>query len=251
MDNNLFTGIQVDRVFEKIIAQIRKLIEEGALKPGDRLPSERRLSEIFGCSRASVREAFRVLEMEGILVTKHGEGRFVRPVDDQLVMEYRYNPLDLIERSAILHFLEARESLEPKVAALAAIRATDKDIENMERALEEQFKISDDEEVTRDNLFILAMAEATQNFVFYSMVESYLNMVKKLKTSTRRSKERIEASQKEHRAIFEAIKRRDPEGAAQAVLEHVKNAKQYILKDLNKPESVIVIDRKGSFVTKR
>ena len=237
MDTDIFQSIKVDRIFEKVIKQIRQLIEDGVLKPGDKLPSERDLAEKLGCSRASVREAYRVLELEGVLVTKHGEGRYVQQVDNSLVMEYRFNPLDLIEKSALDYFFEARLALEPKIAELAALRATEEDIRRMEKIVNNLhilFKYPE-EEISPQNSLILAMVEASRNFVFSSMVQSYMNMLNKVKKKSllsERLEQRFEESYRDHLAILEAIKKRDPKAAAEAVIVHITNMKNHIEKEL-------------------
>src|SRR4051794_2065706 len=119
-----FTTVRSERLYEKIIQQLIQLIEEGKLKPGDRLPPERKLAENLGCSRTSLREACRVLESEGIIISKPGGGRFIQRVDQNLTLKYHFNTVDMLEKSAIIYFLEAREALEPKIAELASQRAT-------------------------------------------------------------------------------------------------------------------------------
>ncbi|TMI81501.1 MAG: FadR family transcriptional regulator, partial [Bacillati bacterium ANGP1] len=68
------------KIYAEVASQIHRLIEDGRLKPGDRLPPERDLAETFGVSRTSVRDAIRVLEMRGLVEPRHGEGTIVREV---------------------------------------------------------------------------------------------------------------------------------------------------------------------------
>jgi GntR family transcriptional regulator, transcriptional repressor for pyruvate dehydrogenase complex len=108
MSNEIFSGVRNERIYEKIVVQIRQLIEEGKLKPGNRLPGERKLAETLGCSRTSLREACRVLEAEGLIVSKPGGGRFIQQLDQDITLKYRFNTVDMLEKTAIIYFLEAR-----------------------------------------------------------------------------------------------------------------------------------------------
>lgn len=231
MENNLFTGVKYERIYEQIVVQIRELIQEGKILPGDRLPGERELSSMLGCSRTSLREALRVLEAEGIIISKPGGGRFVQNVDQRLVMEYSFDPVDLMKTTSIMHFLEVREMIEPKIAALACERATEEDFLKMENALlKVETEIEDfDEKLVRDSMFHLALAEATQNFVLVTTLETNLNMLQQIRLKTLLSPERIERSNAEHRAIFDAVKRRNPKEASEAMAAHLKQLRKNIL----------------------
>ncbi|OUM90399.1 MAG: hypothetical protein BAA01_16300 [Bacillus thermozeamaize] len=225
--DSIFTGIENQKIYQKIVQQIRQLIESGQLKPGDKLPSERELAQLLGCSRASLREAFRVLESEGVLVSRHGEGRFVQEIHP-LVMSYRFDRVDLLKRSAILSFLEAREALEPKIAELAATRAKEEHIVRLQRAIEHmKVELKDrQKEVSQDSAFHLAMAEASQNFVFVTMMRTNLAIIRQVREATLVRVERYEKSIAEHQDILEAIKLRDGRLAAEMALRHILNLKE-------------------------
>jgi GntR family transcriptional repressor for pyruvate dehydrogenase complex len=231
MSDQLFLGVRNERLYEKIVTQIRKLIEDGKLQPGDRLPGERALAQTLGCSRTSLREACRVLESEGLIVSKPGGGRYIQQVDQNIKLEYRFNTVDMIEKSAVIYFLEARETLEPKIAELASQRATAENIEKMEQVLlkmKEKLKYPD-EMVEADSSFHLALAEATQNFVFVSMMEANLNMNRQVRKQTLNSKERYEQSLDEHRAILEAVKAKDVKKAIEATHIHLLHIRNNVL----------------------
>jgi len=238
MSDQMFLGVRNERIYEKIVVQIRQLIEDGKLKPGDRLPGERELAQTLGCSRTSLREACRVLEAEGLIVSKPGGGRFIQQVDQNMTLEYRFNTVDMLEKTAIIYFLEARETLEPKIAELASQRATTENIEKMEQVLlkmEEKLK-HPDERVEADSSFHLALAEATQNFVFVSMMEAKLNMSRQVRKQTLHSQERYLQSLAEHRAILEAVKHRNSSEAVEAIHIHLQHIRDHILGNSIKKE---------------
>lgn len=234
----MFVELQHTRVYEKIVDQIRELIENGTLKPNDRLPSERDLAQQLGCSRTSLREACRVLESEGLIVSKAGGGRFVQQVDQRFTLTYQVNPVDLLERTAVIHFLEAREALEPKIVELACDRATEEDIVKIERALlsmKEKLKYPE-EKVEADSNFHLALAEATHNFVFESMMEMNMHLYRQVRKQTLKSTDRYTESLQEHKEIIDAIKAGDKKRAIQAMRIHLHHLKDSVLGLINKEE---------------
>ncbi|MFJ8235547.1 FadR/GntR family transcriptional regulator [Ureibacillus sp. NPDC094379] len=233
MDNNLFTGVKYERIYEQIIVQIRELIQVGKLLPGDRLPGEREFSTILGCSRTSLREALRVLEAEGVIISKPGGGRYIQEVDQRLVMEYSFDPVELMKTTSIMHFIEVREMIEPHIAEIACERATEEDFMKMEKALlsVEAEQHDFEKKLVRDSMFHLALAEATKNFVLVTTLETNLNMLQQIRLKTLLSSERQERSNAEHRAIFDAVKRRNPKEASEAMTIHIKQLRESILKN--------------------
>lgn len=83
----MFKQVKTKKIYEEVIEQIKKLIIDGKLQPGDKLLSERELAEKLGVSRASVREAFSALEIMGIITIRAGEGSFVRQVSYEGMLE--------------------------------------------------------------------------------------------------------------------------------------------------------------------
>src|SRR5438067_2001795 len=120
------------RLYEQVMSQLREHVEAAGLKAGDRLPSERELAERLRVSRASVKQAIVVLEVQGLVEIRHGGGMFLRT--DSLAPE----PVSaLVERKRRLpDVLEAREALETKLAELAAKRRTEDDLREIDAALD-------------------------------------------------------------------------------------------------------------------
>jgi len=129
--------IQKTKVYEEVAAQLERLILDGALKPGDKLPPERELAERFGVSRSAVREAIRSLELKGLVEPRPGEGTLVRtPSIDSLL-----DPLASLlgHRLEVVHeLLEVRSMIEPHLAGRAARNAGPEDIAQLEAILERQ-----------------------------------------------------------------------------------------------------------------
>ncbi len=133
----MFKPIKKTRIYEEIVDEIKELISQGRLKWGDQLPTERELSETFKVSRVCVREAFRVLESQGFLEIRQGDGTHVsNNAIDSLVQ-----PLASIihkEKDYQIELFEMRRLLESQLAYLAAEKATPENKAKMEKILKRQ-----------------------------------------------------------------------------------------------------------------
>lgn len=214
--------IKSTRIYEEIVRQVKQLIAEGRLKTGDRLPPERELAEKFVVSRTSVREALRALESLGLIEIRPGEGTFVRQVSvDALV-----GPLALMmtsQREAIGELFEARRVLEPAIAALAASRATPDEVQEMERILESQAR-----EVTagrtglaEDAAFHTAVGVAAHNHAITRIVHAIMDLLTQSREESLNTPGRPTRSHQDHRRILQAIAKRNPSAARQAMLDHL------------------------------
>lgn len=128
-DGDLFTAVSLNRVSQAIVEQVKMLLRQGRLKPGDRLPSERELCERFGVSRVTVREALRVLEAGGLIEIRVGArgGAFITsPTSEQIGAGLA----DLLSLSPLTsaNVTEARQVFELGIVPLVVERATDEDI---------------------------------------------------------------------------------------------------------------------------
>lgn len=220
--------IKYHRVYEDVIEQIENIILEGNLEPGDVLPTERELAQAFGISRGTLREAFRILEREGLIETRPGGGRFLSKNLNKA--EDKNRILENIERATIIELLEAREIFETGIVELAAKRASDADIADIETAFEKWGKIDReaDDPVSPDQAFHLSIAKATHNVVLVNLIELHMDLLKKTRSKTVDIPGRKEEIYKEHLDILQAIKARDPQRAKEALLYHLKQVKQNI-----------------------
>ena len=118
---------------EVVFKEVQRLIADGELQPGDRLPSETEMAERFGIGRSSIREAMRALQLLGAIEVIQGKGTFVREAGIlPLVVDWAR----ISEIGVISEVMEARQFLEVLLAQLAAERATDEDIEALRNALD-------------------------------------------------------------------------------------------------------------------
>jgi GntR family transcriptional repressor for pyruvate dehydrogenase complex len=225
--------IKYHRVYEDVIEQIENLILEGNLAPGDVLPTERELAQAFGISRGTLREAFRILEREGLIETRPGGGRFLSKNLNKA--EDKSRIIENIERATIIELLEAREIFETGIVELAAKRATEQDILEIETALEKWGKIDSDSDdpTSPDQAFHLSIAKATHNVVLVNLIDLHMDLLQKTLNKTVDIPGRKDEVYKEHFNILQAIKEKDPSKAREAILYHLKQVKQNIQSTTN------------------
>ncbi|MEM8889886.1 MAG: FadR/GntR family transcriptional regulator [Bacteroidota bacterium] len=219
----IFKEISLAKPSEKIIDQIRTMIREGQLKPGDKLPPERKLVEQFGVGRGHVRDALKKLEFYGILKTYPQNGTLVSGLGVKALEGLISNVLQ-IEDPDFHSLVETRLMLEVKAVSLAAERRTDEDLTQISNALTEFGKKVeiDDPGVEEDLMFHLKIAEASKNSVLRSLsMIIFPDMVKYSQTLDICGDGRFRQSLTEHNEILEHIYARDPEKAANAMRLHL------------------------------
>ena len=226
------TPIRTKRLYEEIVEQIRLLIADGKLKPGDKLLAERELADRFQVSRASVREAIRTLEMLGVIDIRPGEGTYIRETETDDIIR----PLAMflaVERSSVIDMFEMRRIFETATASLAAQRATDQEILEIETTLEdmkERLNLQDPEKGEEfDAAFHFAIAEATHNTLLAKLFKTVSEDFSKANSAARRRLylDNVKNPQRiidQHSNILKAIQARSPKGAAEAMRVHLKFA---------------------------
>ena len=227
---SMLKAIKKTRIYEEVVGQLGQLIDEGKLKAGDRLPSERELAETFRVSRTSVREAIKSLEMEGLVITRPGSGTFISAIDVQTLVQ----PLaSLLSRGkdALIELFEMRRLVEPGIAALAAERATAADLRRLQEILTEQ-----DQQVTRgtsavdsDAAFHFAIGQATHNSALQQLVSAIVEILKPAREQSLQTPGRAHKSLASHRAILTAIAQHNPELARHAMQQHIEAVAQNVL----------------------
>lgn len=218
----LIEPIRKTRVAEEIADRIRVLILDGTFPAGRPLPAERPLAERFGVSRGSIRDAFRTLETIGLLVTRHGQGTFPQELDvDRLVaplasvLSYRHDLQD--------ELLDVRRMFEPAVARAAAMRVTDADLADLRRIVDAQRrKLKNGRSaLIEDTAFHAALARATRNRVVVSIMATLNDLLVESRKRTLKQKGRPRRSVLGHEAVVQALRRRDPDAAGEAMRAHI------------------------------
>lgn len=214
---------------KEIISKIGELINFKNLEPGDKLPSERMLSDKFGVSRSNIREAIQKLEFYGILNSIPQSGTFVANIG-VIAMNGMIEDILLLDEPDFKSLVETRILLELKTVRLAATRRTEKDLAYIEEALNAYSKkvLNGEDAVQEDLLFHLAISKASgnstmNNFMLIIIPEIITNFQKHHVCDAGLSQRGIA----EHQAIFEAIKEQNPQLAKQKMKDHFKELYQY------------------------
>jgi len=226
-----FQPIKPKKVSSQIAEQIRSSILAGEFSPGDKLPPERELAEMFGVSRPSVREAINMLAASGLVKAYQGGGTVVM----SLVETVAGNPLtELIrkEQERALDVIEVRKGMESWTAFYAAQRALPEDVRRLEELVAgmernlDGLKPSED----LDANFHIVIARATHNIVWLHLMQTLFDAMKEFQQSVWRAvyltREDHHLLFDHHRRIFQAIQMKDPEGARDAMFAHLSFAEQ-------------------------
>jgi len=214
---------------KQVIMKIRDLINYKNLEPGDKLPSERTLSEKFEVTRSTIREAIHTLEFYGLLNSIPQSGTFVADIG-VIAMNGMIEDILRLEDPDFKSLVETRILLELKTARLAALRRTDEDLKQMKEALDAYSKkvLDGADAVQEDLLFHLAIAKASGNstmntFMLIITPEIITNFKKYHVCDDTLAQLGIE----EHTHIYDAIKAQDPQLAKQKMKEHFKELYRY------------------------
>lgn len=214
-----------DRLSDRLALRLISQIESGAWRPGDRLPTEQQLAEAHGVSRTVVREAVHQLKSKALVISRQGSGVYVAqtPVNLPLV----FDPAVLESVQAVVHVVEVRRALEGEIAALAAERATRAQIASLRRALKaiDLAVAAGRDGVAEDLAFHRVIGESTGNPQFrllLGFLEQYLREGMRItRGNEARRIDFMQAVQKEHRALVEAIASRDATAARYYATQHI------------------------------
>ncbi|GAB2800145.1 FadR/GntR family transcriptional regulator [Streptomyces daliensis] len=217
------------RLYEQVVAQLREHAEAAGLKRGDRLPSERELAERLGVSRASIKQAIVVLEVQGLVEIRHGGGTYL--LKNSLSAEPVATLVD--RRRRLPDVLDAREALEAKLAELAALRRTDEDLAGIDAALETMRAEVEGEEAGEegDRLFHAAVTAAAHSDLLAEFMREIAEQIAESRHESLQQPGRPAQSLTQHTRIAEAIRAQDPDTAVAAMREHLETVRRVRLLD--------------------
>jgi GntR family transcriptional regulator, transcriptional repressor for pyruvate dehydrogenase complex len=216
-------AVQTARLPDALSSMLERVLQQGQLPAGARLPSERELAAQLGVSRASIREAIHELTLKGLVERRPGRGTVVVNADggglgDSLLGVMAPGSRDL---RSILDF---REAIEPPITSRAALRATPADLRSLATAVGEMERAgSRADYAALDRRFHHLVARATHNPLLWRIVEITADWMTSIRQDALQSPQRRSASLAGHRAILDAIASHDPAAAAAATVEHVRS----------------------------
>jgi GntR family transcriptional repressor for pyruvate dehydrogenase complex len=231
-----FTVLKSEKLSEQVIGQIKQMVYEGQLKKGDKLPSERELTTLLGVSRTSIREAFRALELLGLIESRQGEGTFIsdRPLGNKI-----FEPLSLLfmlEDGAKNEFIDVRLMIEAECASRAALNASQEEVDVLLDCLEQFEKHADDQErcIEFDRRFHFTLVQAGRSVLLYQLYMAVSDVLNKHIAEARlalvRDRANISVLNEQHRDIYGAIAARSQIKARATVVRHLQFVKAQLYK---------------------
>jgi DNA-binding FadR family transcriptional regulator len=206
-------------VSEEIVAHIETLISSGSLTPGTKLPPERELAEVLRVSRVSLREAMHELEKRHVIERRPGRGTVVLEAPEH-ARAFR-DGLSEAERT-LRDVAELRETLEPKIAQLAAERASAATLRALESVLARSAQdLPTGESVEADITFHMLLAQASQNPLMVGLLTLANQWTASVREFSHKTDKGRRDSHRGHQEIFDAVRRGDGEAARAAMLAHL------------------------------
>lgn len=216
---------------------IREMIFSGQFTPGERVPPERELAQMFGFSRSSVREAVRELSALGVLTARQGDGTYISTLDSADL----FAPLEFalrVDQKSLLHLTELRLILEPHVAGMAAARLSPADVEMLEQALAGYAREVESGQpdsaalIAHDETIHGVLVEAAGNPLVAAIVRSVDSVVRRGRELTVVIKSAPSESLTELRSLVDAVVSRDPARAEAAMTWHVARWAERIRREI-------------------
>jgi GntR family transcriptional repressor for pyruvate dehydrogenase complex len=219
-------GAVKEDVTGTLIGVFKRLISEGSLVPGHRLPAERELAEMFGVARSSLRQALKVLEIMGVISQRVGDGTYLNTAAPAILAE----PMEfliLLDGLSFHELMEARLIVEPELAARAAARATPEEIAELQQTLTEMEENRHDHArfTQYDLLFHQTIFRLAGNRVcslMFTVVHQSLERLIHLTSQLVEPEHTLQL----HRRIFVAIRRKDAGEARRRMTEHLEDARE-------------------------
>ncbi|WP_136054306.1 FCD domain-containing protein [Microbacterium sp. K24] len=217
---------------DKALHGLRALIADGALRPGDRLPSEGELCETLGVSRGSLREAIRTLGALGVLETRHGSGSYVSELRAADLIGSLSLTVGLLPMAGVLELTELRRVLEPHAAALAAARMDAETVEKLDALLVEIEQSDDFEDHSRlDHEFHMTISRVAGNDALTSLIDVLRSRSRAYRIHDVHDAAELKLhSDAGHRAILRGLADADPVAASAAASAHVAYTEYWVRK---------------------
>ena len=218
----------------KVIADhLTSQIKAGRLRPGERLPTEKALMREFGVGRSTIREALQHLVILGLAEAKRGFGYRIKAFDRHMLMDLDVTAA-LLAEDTLLDLLEAREILEVPIARQAAIRATETDLQAMERLLKQmEVRLARGQTVHRQAAeFHLLIARAAKNATLERWISNIIPLL--IARGWQLEHDVPGRSAREltlHRELYERFKARNPDAVQRAMIEHLADMRATILNE--------------------
>lgn len=216
------------------IARIQQMIVSGELRPGQRLPPEKELSESLGLSRNSLREAVKALELIRVLDVRRGDGTYVTSLEPAVLLEAVSFVVDMHHDRSMVDLLEVRRILEPASAVLATARASEQQIDELATLMEAVDDATGVEDLVAHDLhFHSTIATIGGNQYLSGLLDALSSKTVRVRVWRGLTQNgSVQRTLDEHAAIVEAIRRRDPQLVQSLVVAHVEGVERWLRRSL-------------------
>uniref|UniRef100_A0A942SX17 FadR family transcriptional regulator n=1 Tax=Neobacillus citreus TaxID=2833578 RepID=A0A942SX17_9BACI len=217
------------------IARIQQMIVSGELRPGQRLPPEKELSESLGLSRNSLREAVKALELIRVLDVRRGDGTYVTSLEPAVLLEAVSFVVDMHHDRSLVDLLEVRRILEPASAVLATARASEQQIEDLHALMQSVGEDTGVEDLVAHDLeFHSTIARIGGNQYLSGLLDALSSKTVRVRVWRGLTQNgSVQRTLDEHAAIVEAIRRRDPQLVQALVVSHVEGVERWLRRSLD------------------
>jgi GntR family transcriptional repressor for pyruvate dehydrogenase complex len=223
----VYKVVRTSRLYEQIVQQIEESVLNGSLKPGDQLPAERELAQRLGVSRTAVREAVKALREKGLVEAYSGRGTFITDGTTHAARQSFDLMVKIGQQEGSTHLAELRLILEPGIAARAAERVNEEHLIAMRDAVAVMDRSQKNPEayIEADLDFHLALAEAAANPLILSLIDSIVGLLREQRIKIFNVEGGPQRGQIHHKRILEAVERRDPAMARDAMSAHLEQVR--------------------------
>ncbi|MGJ9459913.1 FadR/GntR family transcriptional regulator [Oceanobacillus sp. CF4.6] len=227
--------VKTVKIYEEVAEHIKKQILDGKLKPGEKLPSDKELCELYSVGRSTIREALSALKFMGLIQSRQGEGSIVRKVDPEDIGMPDFTGL-LLSDQTILELMEARKLIEISNVQLAAKNRDGRNLKKLQQIIDqmEANLLENNESEKEDMLFHQTIAQGTQNSIMVRLLDTISEPMEKAMKEIRRMGFSNPLSTilvlSEHKVIYQAIVEQDAEKAQNAMQKHLEHF-EYELKN--------------------
>lgn len=215
-------------LYQEVVTELYRIIDQNQIQPGDRFPSERELTENLGISRNVLREAFHVLETRGIIVSRQGSGRYLRQLPKGGTVQEKYENLSKnLERFSLLEAYEVRQVLEVKAVELIIRNAGQADIEELEEGFRRLKKKFEETKATAGEFELHRLyAQKSGSQFLEQTLELVLSAILDMMSTTFHDIMITHETEKElesHRKIIQALKEKDVDKAKCSMFQHIQD----------------------------
>lgn len=214
--------VRADRLSDKVVRQIIRMIQDGTLKSGDKLPTEPQFAEQFEVSRGVIREAMTQLQSQGYIRRKPKDGTYIK---ENSLIKLTSPVVEVIRRAVYKDLLDFREPLETKMVEIVIDRASDEEIDEIIENLNTSY--GEEQQFSLDHYFHYKLAQASCNTFYMNFIDTYYDLIEEIAERSKRDQQRWQEVKTEHLEIADAIARRDKKAAMKAMALHLSNVRKF------------------------